>query len=84
MRPQRNNAPRCAYFYSFSRQLFRRALAKLFSHFPRRVRPGEFSRISRVGPSLHFPSDSSAVETDPAVRIPTGQLPFGGQGRERQ
>jgi hypothetical protein len=54
MRPQRNNPPRRAYFYRFSRQLFRRALAKLSSHFLSRMRPGKFSRISRVAQTLNF------------------------------
>src|SRR5271154_6724417 len=54
MRPQRNNPPRRAYFYSFSRQLLCAALAKLFSHLPRRMCPGKFSRIGRVTQPFDF------------------------------
>src|SRR5271169_3076597 len=54
MRPQRNNPPRRAYFYSFSRQLLCAALAKLFSHLPRRMCPGKFSRIGRVAQPFNF------------------------------
>ena len=48
MRPQRNNPPRCPYLYSLSRQLLRGALAKLFPHLSRRMRPGKPARINRV------------------------------------
>src|SRR5271163_5135797 len=54
MRPQRNNPPSRAYFYSFSRQLLCGALAKLFSHLTRRMCPRKFSRISRVAQPFNF------------------------------